>query len=117
MTCGFQLLELIVETVAYAALQQARDILIELAVLLPQGGNRHDHGGLHVPQVKDRLLERRWPWPVPPPTPFLGRSRLPTASLRSRGYRSADRATSPSLWPALHHVEHVTALKYEVSTL
>jgi hypothetical protein len=73
MACGFQLLELIVETIAYAALQQARNILIEPTVLLPQGGNRHDDGRLHVPQVKERLFERRQPCPVPAPATLPAR--------------------------------------------
>ena len=58
---GFELLELIVYPIADAALQQAGDVLVELAVLPPQGGNRHDHGRLDVPQMKDRVVERYVP--------------------------------------------------------
>src|SRR6185437_15074256 len=48
VTGSFQLLQLIADEVADAALQQSGDIRIELAVLPPQRGDRHDHGRANV---------------------------------------------------------------------
>src|SRR5579863_1044033 len=75
-TDGFQLLELLVKGVADAAPHQARDVLVELAILLPQGCGRHDRGRLDVPQVRDHLFE---------------------GDLPARG-------PLPSFWPAAHHL-------------
>jgi hypothetical protein len=55
---GFQLLDLIVEAVADAALQQASDVLVQLTVLPPQGGNGDDHRGPDVSQMKGYILGR-----------------------------------------------------------
>jgi len=56
MASGFQCLQLIVQGIADASLQQAGDVLVELAVLAPQGGDRDDHGRLDVPQAKNHLF-------------------------------------------------------------
>jgi hypothetical protein len=90
MTDGFQLLELIADPIAHASLQQIGDILIQLAVLPPQGGNRDDHGGLDVPQLKDDLVQGRCASRRPPAKP-----------------------TIPLLRPRAHHVGDVTLYLYE----
>jgi hypothetical protein len=81
---GFQLLDLIVDAIADAALQQASDVLVQLTVLPPQGGNGDDHRGPDVSQMEGHIL-----------------GRCP---------RSA------SFCAAVHHGEHFTAFKYDLST-
>jgi len=80
MTGGFELRELVVERIADAALQQAGDVRIELAVLPPQRGNRHDNGRLEVAQARDHLIDS-----------------LPEPQLRVRG------CLGSLLWRAAHH--------------
>jgi hypothetical protein len=82
VTAGLQFLELIVERITDAALQQSRDVLVELAILPPQSGNRHGRGRLDVLQMDDDLIEGRFPaqWPL------------------------------LAFWPASHHGRHVTPL-------
>lgn len=87
---GFQLLGLIVESITDAALPQAGDVLIELTVLPPQRGNRHDQSVMHVPQVKDDFVQGR-----------LTARRAP-----------ANRATIPLFSSAAHHtskLRHINA--------
>ena len=48
MAGGFELFKLIAEAIADAALQEAGNVLVELAVLAPQGGYRHNNGRLNV---------------------------------------------------------------------
>jgi hypothetical protein len=72
VTESFQLLELIVDRIADATLQQAGDILIELAVLAPQRGNGDDRGRMDVPQVKDDLIQGHGSgWRAPPNRPAI----------------------------------------------
>jgi len=60
---ALQLLELIIDAVANAPLQEAGDILVQLAVLPPQGGNRDDDGRADMSQMKGHALERRLRFP------------------------------------------------------
>jgi len=54
---ALQLVELILDAIADAALQQGRDVLVQFAILPPQCGNRYGHGRLHMPQAQDRAAE------------------------------------------------------------
>ena len=54
----FQLLDLIIDAIADAALQQASDVFVQLTVLPPQGGNRDDHRRPDMSQMKRHILGR-----------------------------------------------------------
>jgi len=90
-----------IQRIADAALQEDGDVLVELAVLPTQGGNRHEHGRPDVSQAKDRLFD------------WAGMSAAAVSASRP----AADGPPLPSLWPALHHLGHYTSRKYDQSTL
>ena len=105
MTCGIQLVELVFDAVADAALQQGGDVFIQFAVLPPQCSNRHGHGRLHLPQAHDRAGERVSQGPSP------GGPRSSAIPLRPRR-----EAASPAraVWRGtpespLHHMGDVTS--------
>jgi hypothetical protein len=39
----FEAIDLILNPIGHTSLQQIGDVCVELAVLMPQGGYRHDH--------------------------------------------------------------------------
>ena len=99
MARSLQLVELVLDAIADAALQERGDVLIQLAVLPPQCGNRHDHGRLHVSQVKDRAGERVPEGPDPgDPPPWMRQAAGPAVAVR--------RSSLGNPW---HHIGHVTS--------
>lgn len=55
---SLQALDLVVDPIRDAALQNCRNVLIELAVLPPQGRYRDNDRRLHLPKVQNDLAER-----------------------------------------------------------
>ncbi len=48
-------LDLILDTIGDAALQNPRNVLIQLAVLMPESGHRDHHGRVDLPQLQRHL--------------------------------------------------------------
>src|SRR5207302_11219406 len=91
---GFELLDLVLDSVDHAALEDDRDVLIQLAVLLLQCRHRDDSRGLdlaqmqhHVAQLtakRPRLGDRFAGCHVAPPPPSPSKTAPRVASLAPR---------------------------------
>ena len=96
---GLQPLQLIGKRIADTALQQAGDVLVELAVLPSQRGNCHDDRRMDMPQAQDCLLERP------------GFTREPCrAAVSARGHPGPCPSSPSSFWPIPHHNDNLSHL-------